>query len=201
MADKATNDDNDKTDNIELAALNSNTTDDEPTSKINNNTAEEKYVQSEESEDSKQYYKLGDYELEYNVKGLKQRFKTLVDEYSGFDQDIYNVSEKELMDILGNLAIDSYGILLWILCMDQLETERKKIIWDILIFLAMRMPTQVAMDLLIHYSANMARYSPEDVSELGKALVHGSRFPLSTCLVLSGIFLAFYMSTCISHHT
>ena len=77
---------------------------------------------------------MDDFELEYNVKGLKERFEKLIEEYSGFEQDIYQVPEKELMDVLGNLAIDSYGILLWILCMDQLETERKKIIWDILIF-------------------------------------------------------------------
>eukprot|EP01084_Bolivina_argentea_P068709 125065_1 len=143
----------------------------------------------EDSEDSKQYYKLDDFELEYNVKTLKERFDRIIDEYSGFDEDIYLVREKELMDVLGNLAIDSYGILLWILCMDQLETERKKIIWDILIFLAMRMPTQVGMDLLIHYSSNFSRYSPTDVSELGKALVHGSQFPLATCLVLSSFFI------------
>lgn len=146
-------------------------------------------IHEDDSEDSKQYYKLDDFELEYEVAHLKERFEKLVEEYSDFDEDIYNVTEKELMDILGNLAIDSYGILLWILCMDQLETERKKIIWDILIFLAMRMPTQVAMDLLIHYSSNMARYSPTDVSELGKSLVHGSQFPLATCLVLSAFFV------------
>ncbi len=69
-----------------------------------------------------------------------------------------------------HLAIDSYGILLWVMCMDQLETQNSIILWIILRFLAYRMPTEIAMAMMDHYSGAFARFDPLSVDEIGRNL-------------------------------
>ena len=130
-------------------------------------------------------------EMIANVEDLRVRFNEMVKKYAAYEErldNVFTVDEQTLRLLFKGLSIDSYGVVLWIMCMDSLETQNQSILWIILQFLCMRMPTQMAYSLMEHYSSQFARFSTTDIDKLGRALVNGSQFPLATCLVLSAFF-------------